>query len=209
MFIEYGIIPMIKNISSPSKELLTLHQEIVALREENQDLALSLEIVMEHSDMMHKQLLETKATLESSLIDLTMCINILTDHSDLLEADLFLENLSLKSKLDTYLHTQQEKSRLLTKVFSEMHEKWTELSCCLHADQTARDSDSPKSASILSAQQEKILGYIASGKSNKQIAYLLEISEGTVKQHLHAIFKMLGVTSRVSAIQKARELEIL
>ena len=38
------------------------------------------------------------------------------------------------------------------------------------------------------------------GKSNRDIATLLGLTEGTVKIHLTAIFKVLGVASRTQAM---------
>ena len=45
-----------------------------------------------------------------------------------------------------------------------------------------------------------MLGLMACGKSNRDIAGLLGLSEGTVKIHLTAIFKALGVSSRTQAM---------
>ena len=52
----------------------------------------------------------------------------------------------------------------------------------------------------LTARQAEVLGLMARGKSNRQIAELLGLSEGTVKIHLTAIFKVLGVSSRTQAM---------
>ena len=52
----------------------------------------------------------------------------------------------------------------------------------------------------LTARQAEVLGLMARGKSNRQIAELLGLSEGTVKIHLTAIFKALGVSSRTQAM---------
>ena len=52
----------------------------------------------------------------------------------------------------------------------------------------------------LTERQAEVLGLMASGKSNRDIAALLGLSEGTVKIHLTAIFKALGVTSRTQAM---------
>jgi len=42
------------------------------------------------------------------------------------------------------------------------------------------------------------------GKSNKEIAVALDLTDSTVKQHVSALFRKLGVNSRTQAIQKAR-----
>ena len=47
-----------------------------------------------------------------------------------------------------------------------------------------------------------MLNLIAEGKSNKRIAYDLSISEMTVKAHVTAILRKLGVVSRAQAIVK-------
>ena len=52
----------------------------------------------------------------------------------------------------------------------------------------------------LTDRQAEVLGLMARGKSNRDIAGLLGLSEGTVKIHLTAIFKALGVSSRTQAM---------
>ncbi|UVO51289.1 response regulator transcription factor [Sphingomonas sp. SUN019] len=63
------------------------------------------------------------------------------------------------------------------------------------------DSD-PRAARIgeLSVAQLKVLRAIASGRQNKQIAYDLGIAEPTVKSHLAAIFRKIGVSNRTQAV---------
>jgi len=51
----------------------------------------------------------------------------------------------------------------------------------------------------LTARETDILSYIAKGLSNKDIAQELGIVDGTVKLHVRAILKKLGVKSRVQA----------
>ena len=52
----------------------------------------------------------------------------------------------------------------------------------------------------LSKRQAEVLGLIVRGKSNRDIATQLGLTEGTVKIHLTAIFKVLGVASRTQAM---------
>ncbi|MGF1548149.1 MAG: DNA-binding response regulator [Thiotrichales bacterium] len=56
----------------------------------------------------------------------------------------------------------------------------------------------------LTPRQLDVLNLIKMGKSNKEIARDLEVSEGTVKIHCAAIFKELGVTNRTQAALFAR-----
>ena len=52
----------------------------------------------------------------------------------------------------------------------------------------------------LSERKSQVLALMASGKSNREIAELLGLSEGTVKVHMTGIFKALGVSSRTQAM---------
>lgn len=51
----------------------------------------------------------------------------------------------------------------------------------------------------LTPTETKILGAVVAGKSNKEIAYDLNISENTVKTHVKNVFEKLGVSDRISA----------
>jgi DNA-binding NarL/FixJ family response regulator len=53
---------------------------------------------------------------------------------------------------------------------------------------------------FLTPRQRDILGYIAQGRSNKQIAFALGIRERTVKFHVAALFERLGTQSRTEAL---------
>lgn len=59
--------------------------------------------------------------------------------------------------------------------------------------------------SLLTRQQAKILQLICEGKLNKQIAFDLSIAETTVKAHVTAIMRKLGVQSRTQAVLIAQE----
>jgi two-component system NarL family response regulator len=55
----------------------------------------------------------------------------------------------------------------------------------------------------LTPREMATLRLLADGKSNKEIANALDISERTVKTHLAHLFEKLGVTSRTEAIKVA------
>jgi DNA-binding NarL/FixJ family response regulator len=61
----------------------------------------------------------------------------------------------------------------------------------------------------LSERELEILGLIARGASNREIADRLFIAEGTVKNHVTHILGKLGVRDRTQAALKARELGLL
>ncbi|MDD3355014.1 response regulator transcription factor [Zoogloea sp.] len=52
----------------------------------------------------------------------------------------------------------------------------------------------------LTVAQGRVLELVAQGKSNRDIAEFLGLSEGTVKVHVSAILRSLGVTSRAQAL---------
>ena len=57
----------------------------------------------------------------------------------------------------------------------------------------------------LTNQQSRILQLICEGKLNKQIAFDLSIAETTVKAHITAIMRKLGVQSRTQAVLVAKQ----
>ncbi|PHS75718.1 MAG: DNA-binding response regulator [Porticoccus sp.] len=52
----------------------------------------------------------------------------------------------------------------------------------------------------LTPQQYLVLTMLAEGLLNKQIAYELDVTEATIKAHMTAIFRKLGVRSRTQAV---------
>ena len=59
--------------------------------------------------------------------------------------------------------------------------------------------DHPKLAA-LTPQQQRIMRLIRDGKPNKQIAYELSLAEATVKAHITALLRRLGVRNRTQAV---------
>lgn len=58
----------------------------------------------------------------------------------------------------------------------------------------------------LTHRQRMVLQLLAKGKSNKQIAYELDVTNTTVKAHMTAILRKLKVTSRTQAVIVARQI---
>jgi DNA-binding NarL/FixJ family response regulator len=57
----------------------------------------------------------------------------------------------------------------------------------------------------LSVRQREILGYVVEGLSNAEIGRRLYLSESTIKQHLRAVYKVLGVRNRTEAAKTMRD----
>jgi DNA-binding NarL/FixJ family response regulator len=62
------------------------------------------------------------------------------------------------------------------------------------------------SAPRFTVRQTQVLELLIEGLSTAQIAERLAIAEGTVTQHLNAVYQALGVSSRTAAIVRARRL---
>jgi DNA-binding NarL/FixJ family response regulator len=60
----------------------------------------------------------------------------------------------------------------------------------------------------LTPQQFRVLQMLGAGRLNKQIAYDLNVSEATIKAHVTAILRKLGVTNRTQAVLMAGKLAI-
>jgi DNA-binding NarL/FixJ family response regulator len=60
-------------------------------------------------------------------------------------------------------------------------------------------NDQSGDLAALSARQREILGYVVEGLSNAEIGRRLYLSESTIKQHLRAAYKLLGVSNRTEA----------
>jgi DNA-binding NarL/FixJ family response regulator len=63
----------------------------------------------------------------------------------------------------------------------------------------------PAPDAVLTARESEVLGLVATGHSNKQIAVALGIGESTVKTHLLKVFDKLGVADRTRAVTLAME----
>jgi DNA-binding NarL/FixJ family response regulator len=68
-----------------------------------------------------------------------------------------------------------------------------------------REVRAPESPEALTARESEVLELLARGHANKQIASELYVSEKTVKAHVSAILKKLGVQSRTQAALHAVE----
>jgi len=64
----------------------------------------------------------------------------------------------------------------------------------------ARLADRAIAGAALSPREVEVLKWIAAGKSNKEIASVLFVSEGTVKTHVLNIHNKLGVDDRTQAV---------
>jgi DNA-binding NarL/FixJ family response regulator len=80
----------------------------------------------------------------------------------------------------------------------------------LFEDQEASNASANgrRSEYSLTQREHDILALLAEGRSNREIAGRLYLSEKTVKAHLAAIFRKLGVTNRTQAAMMAVQMGV-
>ncbi|MCP4790429.1 MAG: response regulator transcription factor [Gammaproteobacteria bacterium] len=78
----------------------------------------------------------------------------------------------------------------------------------MDATTDAEDNKFAEQLATLTPQQFKVMIMLTEGLLNKQIAYELEVSEATIKAHVTAILRKLGVYSRTQAVIAASRLQI-
>lgn len=61
----------------------------------------------------------------------------------------------------------------------------------------------------ITEREYEVLGLLAAGRSNKEIAAKLSVSANTVKTHIARLFEKLEAARRTEAILKARELGLI
>ncbi len=70
-------------------------------------------------------------------------------------------------------------------------------------DVPSMGKDMKSIARPITYRETQILNYIANGHTNKQIAYILRISEQTIKNHVSAILRKLHANDRAHAVALA------
>jgi two-component system, NarL family, nitrate/nitrite response regulator NarL len=74
---------------------------------------------------------------------------------------------------------------------------------------TGFESNNESDVAPLTLRQLEVLSRICQGKTNKQIATELGLSEKTIKAHVTGIFKVLGVVNRTQAVLVARRVGLI
>jgi LuxR family maltose regulon positive regulatory protein len=92
---------------------------------------------------------------------------------------------------------------------SVMPEYVDRLLACVAGDLGEASSRTEVLVEPLSARELEVLGLIAAGLTNREIAAKLFISAETVKKHTSSIYAKLQVKHRTEAIARARELHLL
>lgn len=72
-----------------------------------------------------------------------------------------------------------------------------------------KETSSKITTKNLTNRQSQVLDLIAQGKSNKQIAYEIGVSEATVKLHINALLRSLKVNNRTQAVITAQKIGLI
>ena len=71
------------------------------------------------------------------------------------------------------------------------------------------DTPAKGKGKMLTNRQSQVLGLVAKGMSNKQIAYEMGVSEATVKLHINALLRAIGATNRTKAVIIAQKMGLI
>ncbi|MBY4675938.1 response regulator transcription factor [Marinobacterium arenosum] len=88
-------------------------------------------------------------------------------------------------------------------------EEWLPQEIAENLDEVSEeDQQFAEALASLTPQQFRVLTMLTEGLLNKQIAYELNVSEATIKAHVTAILRKLGVHSRTQAVIAAQRLGV-
>ena len=100
-------------------------------------------------------------------------------------------------------------SRLLLQCLRKVHagEQWLEMRAVTAALESLmrRERDTAEMRGLLTPRELSVLRLLAKGLRNLEIGEQLHIGEGTVKTHLHNMYRKLGVDGRMALTRVARE----
>ncbi|MDQ3429685.1 MAG: response regulator transcription factor [Actinomycetota bacterium] len=115
--------------------------------------------------------------------------------------DLALAAAALKNGADGFVHAEMGLEQVVRAV--EVVQKG-ELAAPRQLLRYLLSQDETPEVDDLSVRQREVLEMVAEGLSNAEIAGRLYLSESTIKQHLRAAYKLLGVRNRTEATKKIK-----
>jgi DNA-binding NarL/FixJ family response regulator len=103
--------------------------------------------------------------------------------------------------------------RMLVQCVRKVHagEQWLEMHAFSRALDTLlrREAGEREAADVLTPREIEMVRMVASGLRNRELSERLAISEGTVKIHLHHIYRKLKVDNRVELILYAQSKKLV
>jgi LuxR family maltose regulon positive regulatory protein len=137
------------------------------------------------------------------------------------EALTFLAEALTKGKQEGYIRTFVDEGRLLEPLLRKAlaqgvtPEYTSRLLKIIEAEERERKiktGELPRQRTLagdLSEREMEVLGLLAEGLSDRQIATKLMISLSTAKTHVHRILEKLDATSRTQAVTQARSIKLI
>ncbi|MGC5326279.1 LuxR C-terminal-related transcriptional regulator [Brevibacillus sp. SYSU BS000544] len=121
------------------------------------------------------------------------------------------ERVLLSEVMKSYIELR--KNRYIPELHSDVSLRYVEKLYTLMGEDEANLAATKQSksgmVSPLTKREMEVLGLLALGKSNKEIAEKLVLTEGTVKLHLNRIYSKLMCSNRIQALKKAKQLHLL
>ena len=112
------------------------------------------------------------------------------------------QNASVDEFREVLRLTARGETRLTPRIAASLVVRLAALASVRRADQRAKNV-------TLTPREIEILGFVAEGLTNKEIAAQLHIEEQTVKNHIHNILERLSLRRRHQAVQYAWEAGML
>jgi DNA-binding NarL/FixJ family response regulator len=116
-----------------------------------------------------------------------------------LQAQLPLARAALQAGAKGFIHAQMPPQQIVRALEVALKSQEVVLPRELLKALVEEEQSSTQSWAMLSPRKQEILGMVAEGLSNAQIARRAFLSESTIKQHLRAVYKVLGVKNRTQA----------
>lgn len=115
--------------------------------------------------------------------------------------DLPLAWSALRSGARGYLHAGMKPDQILRAIHAA---EGGEIVAPRNLLEYVVENSAHRHTDMLSARRREVLSLVTDGMTNAQIAHKLFLSESTVKQHLYAAYKLLGVKNRTEAASLVR-----
>lgn len=118
-----------------------------------------------------------------------------------IRGDLSLARIALQSGARGFIHAGMQPSQIARAVLVASN---GEVAVPRELLEELIAGKAPVDTTILSPRQQEVLELVCEGLTNSQIAKRLYLSEFTIKQHLRAAYKLLGVRNRTEAARLLR-----
>ena len=111
------------------------------------------------------------------------------------------------------LRVDTEEGPYLIHLLRDIQDSYEKLELARHLLRGPSNSPAPvaerRDTPALTPRQLEVLTLLSAGKSTREIARELYLSEVTARNHISALLRVMGVRSRLEALAKAREVGIL